>query len=47
MALTHSGLVIMGVMLSRAIPAIAIGPLAGVLLIQNRMSRPIQNSTEP
>ncbi|MGD0907798.1 MAG: MFS transporter [Candidatus Acidiferrales bacterium] len=32
MALTHSGLVIMGVMLSRAIPAIAIGPLAGVLL---------------
>src|SRR5271165_2927547 len=32
MALTHSGLVIMGVMLSRAIPAIAIGPMAGVLL---------------
>jgi MFS family permease len=32
MALTHSGLVIMGVMLARAIPAIAIGPLAGVLL---------------
>ncbi|MGD0963222.1 MAG: MFS transporter [Candidatus Acidiferrales bacterium] len=32
MALTHSGLVIMGVMLSRAIPAIAIGPLAGVVL---------------
>jgi len=32
MALTHSGLVIMGVMLSRAIPAITVGPLAGVLL---------------
>ena len=32
MELTHSGLVIMGVMLSRAIPAITIGPLAGVLL---------------
>src|ERR1700686_1065866 len=32
MELTHSGLVIMGVMLSRAIPAIAVGPLAGVLL---------------
>jgi MFS family permease len=32
MALTHSGLVVMGVMLSRAIPAIAVGPLAGVLL---------------
>lgn len=32
MELTHSGLVVMGVMLSRAIPAIAIGPLAGVLL---------------
>src|SRR5208337_2077192 len=32
MSLTHSGLVIMGVMLSRAIPAITIGPLAGVIL---------------
>jgi MFS family permease len=32
MALTHSGLVIMGIMLSRAIPAITIGPLAGVIL---------------
>ena len=32
MELTHSGLVIMGIMLSRAIPAITIGPLAGVLL---------------
>jgi MFS family permease len=32
MQLTHSGLVVMGVMLSRAIPAIAIGPLAGVML---------------
>src|ERR1700751_1281187 len=32
MSLTRSGLVIMGIMLSRAIPAITIGPLAGVLL---------------
>jgi MFS family permease len=32
MALTHSGLVIMGIMLSRAIPAITVGPLAGVML---------------
>lgn len=32
MGLTHSGLVVMGVMLSRAIPAITVGPLAGVLL---------------
>ena len=32
MALTHSGLVVMGIMLSRAIPAITVGPLAGVLL---------------
>ena len=32
MQLTHSGLVVMGVMLSRAIPAITIGPLAGVML---------------
>ena len=32
MALTHSGLVVTAVMLSRAIPAIIVGPLAGVLL---------------
>ena len=32
MALTHSGLVVTGVLLSRAIPAVTIGPLAGVLL---------------
>lgn len=32
MALTHSGMVITGIMLSRAIPAILMGPLAGVLL---------------
>src|SRR5271165_3069808 len=32
MELTHSGLVITGIMLSRAIPAITIGPLAGVML---------------
>jgi MFS family permease len=32
MALTHSGLVVTGIMLSRAIPAITIGPLAGVML---------------
>ena len=32
MQLTHSGLVVMGVMLSRAIPAVTMGPLAGVLL---------------
>jgi len=32
MSLTHSGLVVMGIMLSRAIPAITIGPLAGVML---------------
>jgi MFS family permease len=32
MALTHSGLVVTGILLARAIPAIAIGPLAGVLL---------------
>ncbi len=32
MALTHSGLVVMGIMLSRAVPAITIGPLAGVVL---------------
>ena len=32
MSLTHSGLVVMGIMLSRAIPAITMGPLAGVLL---------------
>jgi MFS family permease len=32
MALTHSGLVVTGVLLARAIPAITMGPLAGVLL---------------
>jgi MFS family permease len=32
MALTHSGVVITGIMLSRAVPAILMGPLAGVLL---------------
>lgn len=32
MALTHSGMVITGVLLARAIPAVTIGPLAGVLL---------------
>lgn len=32
MALTHSGLVVTFIMLSRAIPAVAIGPLAGVVL---------------
>jgi len=32
MALTHSGLVVTGVLLARAIPAIAMGPVAGVLL---------------
>jgi MFS family permease len=32
MALTHSGLVVTGIMLARAVPAITIGPLAGVLL---------------
>jgi MFS family permease len=32
MALTHSGLVVTGIMLARAIPAITMGPLAGVLL---------------
>ena len=32
MKLTNSGLVVMGVMLSRAIPAVTVGPLAGVLL---------------
>ena len=29
---THSGLVVSGVMLSRAIPAVLAGPIAGVLL---------------
>ena len=29
---THSGAVIAGLMLSRAIPAVLVGPLAGVLL---------------
>jgi MFS family permease len=32
MALTRSGLVVTGIMLARAIPAITMGPLAGVLL---------------
>lgn len=32
MELTHSGLVVTGVLLSRAVPAVTIGPLAGVLL---------------
>jgi MFS family permease len=32
MDLTHSGMVVTGVLLARAIPAIAIGPVAGVLL---------------
>jgi len=32
MALTRSGLVVTGIMLARAIPAVTIGPLAGVLL---------------
>jgi len=32
MALTGSGLVVTGIMLARAIPAVTIGPLAGVLL---------------
>ena len=30
--LTHSGLVVTGIMLSRAVPAVTVGPLAGVLL---------------
>ena len=32
MALTRSGLVVTGIMLARAVPAITVGPLAGVLL---------------
>ena len=32
LANTHSGLVVSGVMLARAIPAVLAGPLAGVLL---------------
>jgi len=32
MALTHSGLVITAIMLARAVPTIAMGPIAGVLL---------------
>jgi MFS family permease len=32
MDLTHSGMVVTGVLLSRAVPAVTIGPLAGVLL---------------
>ena len=30
--LTHSGLVVTGIMLARAVPAVTVGPLAGVLL---------------
>jgi len=37
LAVTHSGMVVTGIMLSRAIPAIMAGPLAGVLL--DRMDR--------
>src|SRR5579872_856230 len=32
LATTHSGMVVTGVMLSRAIPAVLAGPLAGVIL---------------
>src|SRR5579875_674655 len=32
MALTHSGMVVTGVLLARAVPAVTIGPMAGVLL---------------
>src|SRR3974390_992610 len=32
LALTHSGLVVTGIMLARAVPAVTVGPLAGVLL---------------
>jgi MFS family permease len=32
LALTHSGLVVSGIMLARAIPAVAVGPIAGVVL---------------
>ncbi len=32
MALTRSGLVVTGIMLARAVPAVTVGPLAGVLL---------------
>jgi MFS family permease len=32
MALTHSGVVVSGVLLARAVPAITMGPIAGVLL---------------
>src|SRR5690242_13266544 len=32
MALTRSGLVVTGIMLARAIPAVTVGPLAGVIL---------------
>ncbi len=37
LAVTHSGLVVSGIMLSRAVPAMMAGPLAGVLL--DRMDR--------
>jgi len=32
LALTHSGMVVTGIMLARAIPAVTVGPLAGVVL---------------
>src|SRR6266705_5590022 len=32
MEITHSGLVVTGIMLARAVPAVTVGPLAGVLL---------------
>jgi len=32
MALTHSGIVVTGIMLARAVPAVTVGPLAGVVL---------------
>src|SRR5690242_1578825 len=37
LANTHSGLVVSGVMISRAVPAVLAGPIAGVLL--DRMDR--------
>jgi MFS family permease len=37
LAVTHSGLVVSGIMLARAVPAVMAGPLAGVLL--DRMDR--------
>src|SRR5579864_267686 len=32
MEITHSGLVVSGIMLSRAVPTVMMGPLAGVIL---------------